>query len=71
MIKILVVGALLAISSTAFARGGGGHSSGPHYGGGSHTASHGGTYRGGSGGSSHRGGHYVNPTTGNQYGKHK
>ena len=46
------------------------HSTGPNYGGGHHTVSHGGHYTGGSG-SSHRGGHYVNPKTGNHYGHHK
>jgi hypothetical protein len=46
-------------------------SSGPAYGGGTHTESHGGTYIGGSTGSSHKGGTYVNPNTSNQYGTHK
>jgi hypothetical protein len=45
--------------------------SGPAYGGGTHTESHGGTYVGGTGGSSHKGGTYVNPNTANQYGTHK
>jgi hypothetical protein len=43
---------------------------GPYYGGGHHTTSHGGTYRGGSG-SSHRGGHYSNPRTRDNYGRHR
>jgi hypothetical protein len=43
----------------------------PHYGGGSHTESHGGRYVGGSGVSSHKGGHYKNERTNNQYGTHK
>lgn len=42
----------------------------PHYGGGTHTESHGGTFKGGEG-SSHKKGHYVNPKTQNQYGTHK
>ena len=46
-------------------------SSGPYYGGGKHTESHGGTYQGGTGGSSHKGGTYSNPNTSNQYGTHK
>jgi hypothetical protein len=46
-------------------------SSGPYYGGGTHTESHGGTYVGGSTGSSHKGGTYVNPNTSNQYGTHQ
>jgi hypothetical protein len=46
-------------------------SSRPYYGGGKHTGSHGGHYSGGSGGSSHKGGHYQNPRTNNEYGKHK
>ena len=46
-------------------------SSGPYYGGGTHTESHGGTYQGAAEGSSHKGGTYVNPNTNNQYGKHK
>ena len=46
-------------------------SSGPSYGGGTHTESHGGYYQGGTGGSSHKGGTYVNPNTNNQYGTHR
>ena len=46
-------------------------SSGPYYGGGSHTDSHGGTYQGATEGSSHKGGTYSNPNTNNQYGRHK
>jgi hypothetical protein len=46
------------------------HASGPYYGGGHHTTSHGGHYFGGHG-LSHRGGYYVNPRTGNQYGHHQ
>jgi hypothetical protein len=50
---------------------GGGHSYGrAYYGGGHHTYSHGGYYGGGVG-SSHRGGHYINPRTGNRYGRHR
>ena len=45
--------------------------SGPNYGGGTHTESHGGYYEGSSTGSSHKGGTYVNPNTNNQYGTHK
>jgi hypothetical protein len=61
--------ALIAFSAPAFGKGKGGMPR-PNYGGGHHTASHGGAYPGGSG-SSHKGGHYKNPTTGDQYGKHK
>ena len=45
--------------------------SGPYYGGGTHTESHGGTYQGATEGSSHKGGTYTNPNTNNQYGRHK
>lgn len=44
--------------------------SGPYYGGGHHTKSHGGTYSG-STNSHHKGGHYRNPRTNNKYGHHK
>lgn len=46
------------------------HSTGPYYGGGHHTGSHGGHYVGGQG-SSHKGGHYTNPRTGDHYGHHQ
>lgn len=48
-------------------------SSGPYYGGGSHSESHGGTYQGvePGAGSSHKGGTYQNPNTGNHNGRHK
>ena len=46
-------------------------SSGPEYGGGRHTESHGGTYQNAESGSSHKGGTYTNPNTNNQYGTHK
>ncbi len=66
----LVVAACLCLGlGTAYAKGGG-RSSGPHYGGGKHTSSHGGAYQGGSG-SSHKGGTYKNGKTDDQYGKHK
>ncbi|WP_149425960.1 hypothetical protein [Oryzomicrobium terrae] len=54
--------------STVWAKGGSGGR--PHYGGGSHTTSHGGHYAGGKG-SSHKGGAYKNTSSRNQYGKHK
>jgi hypothetical protein len=60
---------ILALSMPAFAkrdRGG----SGPNYGGGHHTKSHGGHYQGEKN-SHHKGGHYKNPKTSNKYGKHK
>jgi hypothetical protein len=66
----LVLSAFLLVGSPSFAKGGG-HSSGPHYGGGAHSGSHGGTYKGGASGSSHKGGTYKNPNTDDQYGKHK
>lgn len=46
-------------------------SSGPYYGGGTHTERHGGTYQGAMGGSSHKGGTYINPNTNSHYGRHK
>lgn len=61
--------AAIAMSAPVMAKGRSG-GSGPHYGGGHHTTSHGGNYSGGSG-SSHRGGNYKNTNTGNKYGKHK
>ncbi len=69
----LALAALLALGTSAEARGSRGyssHSSRPYYGGGHHTYSHGGSYLGGSG-SSHRGGHYRNVYSGNRYGRHK
>ncbi len=51
-----------SLISTAFA-------SGPRYGGGHHTSSHGGSY--GVSGSSHKGGHYTSRTGSHSYGHHK
>lgn len=59
---VVVVGLLMLAASVYAGR--------PYYGGGKHTTSHGGTYPSGVG-SSHKGGHYVNPNTGNHYGRHK
>ena len=69
---IALAASALLFPSFANARGhnGGRHSTGPSYGGGHHTVSHGGHYVGGQG-SSHKGGHYLNPSTGNHYGHHK
>lgn len=68
-LAILLCISAFAVSGSAFAKGKGGRS-GPHYGGGKHTSSHGGHYAGGKG-SSHKGGSYKNSNTGNQYGSHK
>ncbi len=46
-------------------------SSGPDYGGGKHTESHGGIYQNAESGSSHKGGTYTNPNTNDHYGHHK
>jgi hypothetical protein len=69
LLALLALTFAFSFADPAFARGkkGGG---GPFYGGGHHSGSHGGTYKGASG-SSHTGGKYINPKTGNQYGKHK
>ncbi|MDE2599065.1 MAG: hypothetical protein KGL40_05530 [Rhodocyclaceae bacterium] len=72
MLKEIVVAVAILVAQAAliepsFAKGGG---SRPHYGGGSHSASHGGHYSGGSG-SSHRGGSYKNTKSANRYGTHK
>ncbi len=42
----------------------------PNHGATEHSQSHGGKYRGALG-SAHKGGHYSNPRTGDQYGRHK
>jgi len=59
----------LALTTPAFSQK---HSrgSGPYYGGGHHTKSHGGRYAG-STNSHHKHGHYQNPKTNNKYGHHK
>lgn len=69
MIKILLMSIVLvlAVSTVSEARG---HRSGPYYGGGHHSESHGGNYNGGHG-RSHKGGKYRNGRTGNHYGRHK
>lgn len=67
---VVALAIMMALTSTAFAKGKGGGSR-PSYGGGHHSASHGGAYKGGSGGSSHKGGSYKNTQTGDRYGKHK
>lgn len=67
--KQIIIAAFIAaisFSTSSFAK----NSSRPHYGGGSHTVSHGGHYAGGSG-KSHKGGSYKNSKTGNRYGTHK
>jgi hypothetical protein len=46
------------------------HASRPYYGGGHHTTSHGGRYQGETN-VHHKGGHYRNPKSNNQYGRHK
>ena len=53
----------LSLASTAFAF------SGPRYGGGHHTSSHGGSY--GVKGSSHKGGHYTSRSGSHSYGHHR
>ena len=82
LLLILVVTLTMLAGDTAWAKGGsrGGHrsstshsrssGSGPVYGGGKHTESHGGTYGGGSG-SSHKGGHYESPSGSQHYDTHK
>lgn len=66
--RLIALLCLLVVSTFTFAKP---RSSGPNYGGGKHTTSHGGTYSHSTGGSSHKGGTYHSPTGNSSYGKHK
>jgi hypothetical protein len=70
LLAFLISVALAAAGFDADARSKGGSSSRPHYSGSKHSNSHGGHFVGGSG-KSHKGGKYKNPSSGDQYGKHK